>query len=113
MSGKFAVGISADKKVVRVRLTSGGQEAISADLEASELDNVIEQLGIARAQMAEQVSESLDEVSRVRGMKFPQFRVSKHVDGKTLTLRHKGYGWLAYVLSPVQVKKLVDNLVSF
>ena len=76
------------------------QIAINGTYSAQEVDGLLRQLALLRADMAPEVpmtQKELDETAHVLMEDKPGLRIAElRQGGFRLWLRHRGYGWLAY-----------------
>lgn len=81
-------------------------------LEAGDLDRLIETLGSVRVELSPPPTSDISREARYQVETNPDWLVHHHVmhDGLMLFLRHSGYGWLGYGLSPECVAELMHTL---
>lgn len=115
MSTDFNFALSPDKKVILLEMVSG-ETTLKVLCDAAELTTLIENLGKARAQMAPEHPVKLDP-----NPKFSDVTrwTAIYVDRPTvvsrevfLSLRHPGYGWLAFPLEPSIAMAVAERLAK-
>lgn len=90
--------LSEDRQSVSVETLLDGEPKVWAELDASEVQNLIEALGSIRNAMLDEVPRELDIGSRVPVVPDPIWRttVSPNGQGVHLALRDPRYGWTIY-----------------
>jgi hypothetical protein len=82
-------------------------------LDASGLQEVINNLAKVRAKMSDRVPFNIDLGSRFSSIKHPAWRLQRYHDGTfALFLRHPGFGWLAFRLSGEEARQIGEGLMS-
>lgn len=97
---------------VAVEIREDGQPLAHAIMEAPELEECIAMLSQARAMLADQVPEDLDFGTRLTALVDPRWRHpgSQPPEGKVLSLRHPGLGWITFVFPEHEAQAIADYL---
>lgn len=108
------LNLEPNRRSLQIEFGAKGNKLVGFSLEAPEIDRLIGLLGVARAQMLDAVPATLDPGSRVPATLAPAWRLpataSRAEHG--LILRHPGFGWLGFVLSPAQARSLSQALAA-
>lgn len=88
----------------------------SVQLSATELDNLIRHLARIRSKMTPEVPVELEKGNAIEAVINPAWRtrpmLHPGMPGEFLLLRHRGLGWLGFVLPPHEVEALGAYLVK-
>jgi len=112
MSRPMKVRLERDRGVDVIRLAVGGSQV---ELQAFDVEQVIEQLSFFRAAMQPAVPEQVSSTDRFVVEMDPCWYVEPHplVDGLALFLRHTGYGWAGFVFSDERLDELRHELSEY
>lgn len=114
MTGKAEVAITLAKDCNSVTLQfvlDGKPEAHVIIDDASELDRLIALLGAVREMMTDQIPLMLDPQPRIPIVKHPNWWVfDPRPEGRTLALRHPGFGWIGFLLPPDRAEQIAEWL---
>lgn len=80
--------------------------------DATDLDELIANLGEVRAGLTDQVPERLEPSGRVPAVRDPAWWCQARKEDTALCLRHPGYGWVAFGLPHHEAKALGDWLIK-
>jgi hypothetical protein len=99
-------------------LTSSSTLCVESDtqpqnLSADDVEKLIAELAKFRQKMKPEVPHELGPPLHVPGIEDPSLAVRSHrgSNAKTIAIRHPGIGWLQFLLSEEEVKKLGDHLL--
>jgi hypothetical protein len=113
---RFATRLSPDRQRVTVALMMDDQTLGFADVESSELEELIALLATRRAEMAEPVVPEIEPNTRLTAIIDPAWRAKTASpvapDGVLLALRHPGLGWITSLFSRAEVVRLGQSLLS-
>jgi hypothetical protein len=72
----------------------------------------IQDVGDARAELNDPVAPELDPGSRLKAIVNPNWKVEDHrvSEGRVISFRHPGLGWLTFILSDDSVREMVKRL---
>jgi hypothetical protein len=86
---------------------------LSAELDAAEIEALIDQLAVARAALAPMVPADVDPGTRVRVLSDPRWVIpaDDQYDGRVLALRHPGLGWLGFLFPRPEALQVARWLV--
>jgi hypothetical protein len=109
---QFRLTLAEDRNSVKLETVIDGEViAWGTFAQADELDAFIDGLRAARQGMAEQVPLKLDPMPRLPTEEYPNWWVFDPTpQGRTLALRHRGFGWLAFLFSPEQADRIAEWL---
>lgn len=108
---RIDITVATDAQSVALEIVQDGTALAHAILDAPALDQVISALGAARAGLKDIVPPKLDPVPRLQATLHPNWWVFDPMpEGRTLALRHPGYGWLAFVLAPNRANEIAEWL---
>ena len=113
---RFATRLSPDRQRVTVALMMDDQPLGFADVESSELEELIALLATRRAEMADQVAAEIEPGARLTAIIDPLWRAKTEShgtpDGVLLALRHPGLGWITSLFSRAEVLRLGQSLLA-
>lgn len=109
---EFHVSVNAACTEVFIETWKDGRQAAWLGLEAPELDQFIRQLAQCRATLSEQVAEALEPNARLKAVFHPNANVSPIEQGRLLALRHPGLGWVSFVFSDDEARRLAELLAE-
>ncbi|MBB3122460.1 hypothetical protein [Pseudoduganella violacea] len=105
-----------DDGVIATLTLTDGSTTGSVQLSASELDNLIRHLARIRSEMTPEVPIELEKGKAINAVTDPVWRtrpmLHPSMPGELLLLRHRGLGWLGFVLPPHEVAALGAYLVK-
>ena len=85
---------------------------IEGVLDAADLDDIIQRLGVLRAAMADAVPERLEPSARVAAIRDPSWWCQPRPEDIAVCFRHPGFGWLAFGLPHKEARTLAEWLVK-
>ena len=117
MANEFAIGVTlaGDRRTVRLDVTVDGKSVVEHDCDASELEEMIELLGRARAGLTDAVPEMPAPGTRVRTLSAPTIAVQDLPGSKDqlLLARDPQTGWIGFRLAPKLATDLGKMLLKF
>ena len=109
---RFELSPTADGLEVLIRVMDEDGEVVESLADATDLDELIAQLGEIRAQMSDAVPERLEPSGRVAAIRDPAWWCQPRKEDTALCLRHPGYGWMAFGLPHNEAKALGGWLIK-
>lgn len=110
---EYEIMLSPDAQTVRVTLKGANQQVVWGEMDASQLEGLIDILASARASMADAVPETLETNPRLQATIDPSWWVFDPVQGRVpMALRDPGLGWRVFELSISTANKLAETLKS-
>ena len=85
---------------------------VAADLDAQFTSGLIDMLAVARMALTPSVPVKLAPGTPLTGIKEPNWQIEWLPDGSamSLSLRHPGFGWVSFGLSPTSMERLRAGL---
>ena len=110
----LAIDLAMDEDRSEVFLAMTDEEGVSVEglLDAADLDDLIQRLGVMRAALADAVPERLEPSARVAALRDPSWWCQPRAEDYGVCFRHPGLGWRAVGLPPHEAKKLAEWLVK-
>ena len=112
----LTAGLSEDKQTAVVEMREDGNPLAHMIFDAATLEDAIHKLAQARAELADEVPQSLDPGSRLSAIRFPAWRVPDTHNGPSgtmaLALRHPGLGWLSFLLEEGRSREIGQALLD-
>jgi hypothetical protein len=91
--------LSEDRQRATLEIHADGTPLAHAIFDPPEFEQLIETLAALRAGMVDEVPREIDPGSRLAAIVDPVWReLPDHDDGKVLSLRHPGFGWLTFLI---------------
>ena len=106
-------GLDQDKDAVLLQIEEEENPVAHMFLDGASAETVIHDIARYRAMLSEQVSPTLDPGSRLEFVADPVWRLSERSPcGRILTLRHPGFGWLAFAIPDKEAASIADLLAK-
>lgn len=103
--------LSEDGDSLRLEVLDAGTLACALDMSAADLDDLIVELSRNRGQMQDTVPIDLEYGSQIATIPAPTWYVhAATTGGRSLFLRHPGFGWLGFVFPSDEAAILADRL---
>jgi len=106
------LALAEDGSEAYLAMTDEDGSSVEGLLDAADLDDLIQRLGVVRAAMADAVPERLEPSARVAAIRDPAWWCQPRGEDYGVCFRHPGFGWLAFGLPPREAKKLAEWLVK-
>lgn len=106
------LALSEDGADAYLAMTDEDGSMVEGMLDAADIDDIIERLGVLRAAMADKVAERLEPSARLSAIRDPAWWCQPRKDDTAVCFRHPGYGWLAFGLPHREAKKLAEWLLK-
>lgn len=96
----WETSLSVNGHEASIKHVKGNEVLSHLTFDAWQLDELIVALGKLRASMADEISDTLEINSRLEATVAPAWRIPDNLaqSGRTLALRHPGFGWLGFVI---------------
>lgn len=110
----LAIDLAMDEDRSEVFLALTDEDGVSVEglLDAADLDDLIQRLGVMRAALADAVPERLEPSARVAAIKDPAWWCQPRADDIAVCFRHPGFGWLAFGMPRREAAKLAEWLTK-
>jgi transposase len=110
----FNVTNTDDKSGVHIEMMIDGKALGSGDLDAAELEKLIDLLAHARSALSEEVAEDLEDETRIVPVEDPVWLIPEYrkETGRLLFLRHPGLGWLGFSIPDQEADDIADWLTK-
>ena len=112
MSLAIDLALAEDGDEVYLAMTDEDGVGVEGVLDAADLDDLIQRLGIVRSAMSDKVPERLEPSARVAAIRDPAWWCQPRTEDCAVCFRHPGFGWLAFGLPWREAKKLAEWLVK-
>ena len=97
--------------IQELNIRLGGNSAL---LSASELDRLIEQLGLLRCELLPEVNRNVSSDDCYAVEMHPRWKAIPYpmIDGVVLFLRHGGFGWTGFAIPPTALDELIEMVTN-
>lgn len=104
------VKVSADRRLVAYSLTDGNEFQADTDT----VDDLLKTVGFWRTNMLPPIPENWALGERCRAFRDPKFEIQETpLSGDPLLhLRHEGFGWLHFVFTKDEARRLAAKLIA-
>jgi len=104
----------SDKESVVLQLEEGEKIHAHVMLDGASAEQVAAHIAKHRAELTDVVSPEIDPGFRLEAIHDPAWRGQPYrvAEGRIVSIRHPGYGWLSFVISDDSAKKLAEELVK-
>jgi len=109
---QLVVGVDEAADHVVLQLNQGGEILGDVALDAAAAEAHIDAVALYRAQLKTPVAQSLDPAGRIDATGHPAWMTLSTPHGPVLSLRHPGIGWVSFVLSKDESRKMGAALVD-
>lgn len=108
------VRMPADKSGIVLSISQDGEDLAFAELSPPDVEEVLELLGKARAELIDHVPTTIDRGTRMKLIVEPGWSTPANPspDGKAFAIRHPGYGWFGFLFNWTEAKRLAAYLTS-
>ena len=106
--------LDTERAKATIQIVVDGEPLAHVIFDAPELEELLASLSVIRAQMAEGVPLTIDPGSRMLALVDPVWRHPHRTspEGKALSLRHPGLGWLTFVFPDLEAEAIARYLSS-
>ena len=108
--------VNAHAQVIATPTKTASASSIAARtlLSGAEAESRIQAVGDARSKLNDAVASTLDPGSRLRPIVDPNWKVEDYrvPEGRIISLRHPGLGWLTFILSEDSASEMVRQLTA-
>jgi|SRR5262245_32770558 len=111
---ELKVATDGMREHVVIELWMDGTPLGHALLSGAEAESRIQAVGDARSKLNDAVASTLDPGSRLRPIVDPNWKVEDYrvPEGRIISLRHPGLGWLTFILSEDSASEMVRQLTA-
>jgi hypothetical protein len=114
---RYVCGLNVETDEVVLQFEENEKPLAHMTFFAADAEGLIQNLGSARAKLAEKVTPELEPGSRIAVMpNAPAWRITNThgVQNTTLlALRHEGFGWVGFLLEPERALAIAKALMDF
>jgi hypothetical protein len=109
---ELRVATDEAREHVVLELWMDGKPLGHINFDGATVEKHIQDVGDMRAELNETVTPELDPGSRLKAIVGPSWKVEDYrvPEGRIISLRHPGLGWLTFILSEDSAREMVKQL---